>query len=444
MWICFLLERKDIVFTVDVLKRVVADFHRSGQRSDVVDRETVIPTGSGRIATVVGPRRAGKTYLMYAALKKLRAQGCDLRQLLYVNFEDERFKLEASDLDLLLDAYRQLYPEMDLATCHFFLDEVQEVEGWEKFVRRLHDTVSRNVYVTGSSSRMLAREIATSLRGRTVPFQVYPLSFAEFLRFRAVDAEDTSSSVARSRLVRAFDEYMMVGGYPESVTADAGLARTILQSYLDVMIYRDIIERHGVTQTHIIKDMLKRIFENTARIFSVSKYYNDLRSRGVAVSKDTLYALFSHIEEAFIAFPCEKWDRSVAKRAQTMKKLYANDTGMVVATKFLREADNGHLLETACFLHLLRSGHRPTYFNDSVECDFVVESVEGRSVIQACWELDEANRSRELSGLVRAAARLGLHSGTIVTHVQTNEIQYEGIDISVVPAWRWFLEMPRA
>jgi predicted AAA+ superfamily ATPase len=425
--------------SIDLLKRLIADFHRSGPRDDVIDRRISAPTGSGRIVAVVGPRRAGKTYVMYAAMHGLLAHGCDIRQVLYVNFEDERLELKSEHLGPLLDAYRQLYPDLDLASCHFFLDEVQEVDGWEKFVRRLHDSVSRNVYVTGSSSRMLAREIATTLRGRTIPVHVYPLSFAEFLAFRGIDAGETSSSVARARFAGAFDEYLEIGGYPEAVRTDAQMARTMLQGYLDVMIYRDIIDRHGVRQAHVVKDMLKRIVENTARVFSVNRYHNELRSRGVAVSKDTLYAVFSHLEEAFIAFPCPKWDRSVAKRAQAMKKVYANDTGMVNATKFLKDADYGHLLETACYLHLLRAGMGVAYHSDSSECDFVVESPEGRRVIQACWELDAENRTRELTGLALAAKRFRLATGTIVTHAQLDEIDHEGVRVSILPAWRWLL-----
>jgi predicted AAA+ superfamily ATPase len=122
-----------------------------------------------------------------------------------------------------------------------------------------------------------------------------------------------------------------------------------------------------------------------------------------------------------------------------MKKLYANDTGMVVATKFLRDGDYGHLLETACFLHLMRSGHRPTYFSNSAECDFVVEADDGRHVTQVCWEIDRENRSRELAGLAAAADRLGLDVGTIVTHAQQDEIEYEGLSVSIIPAWRWSL-----
>lgn len=426
---------------IDILKRLIADFHRKGPRGDVIPRNVTVPVGTERIVTVVGPRRAGKTYVLFAAQRGLLAKGCAMRQLLYLNFEDERLELAAKDLDMLLDAYRQLYPDLDLSTCHFFLDEVQEVAGWEKFVRRLHDTVSRHVYVTGSSSRMLAREIATSLRGRTLTECVYPLSFAEFLRFRGMATDDTASSAACARLAVAFDDYLATGGYPDVVKSDPALAEMTLQSYLDVMIYRDIVERHQVSQSHVVKDMLKRILENTARIFSVNKYHNELQSRGVAVSKDTIYALLSHFEEAFIAFPCEKWDRSAAKRAQAMKKVYANDTGMVAVTKFLKEADYGHVLETACFLRLLGTGSTPTYFSGSSECDFVVESRAGRRVIQVCWELDRANRPRELAGLAAVANELGLDTGTIVTHAQQDVIEHDGVRISVVPAWRWSLDV---
>jgi len=170
----------------NVLKTIIADFHSQRLRP-VLPRTTILPVNSGIIISVIGVRRSGKTYLLYDTIKRLISAGIQKRNIVYINFEDERLSLQKDGLDLILQAYLELYPENDLAECYFFFDEIQNVDGWEKFVRRIYDTISRNIYISGSNSRLLSTEIATELRGRSVSYTLYPLSFSEYLDFNKAE-----------------------------------------------------------------------------------------------------------------------------------------------------------------------------------------------------------------------------------------------------------------
>jgi len=204
---------------------------------------------AGKIVSVIGPRRAGKTYLLRHLINSLleRIPG---EQILYINFEDERLSLGTDDLQTILDAYLQLYPQLDLHECFLFFDEIQVVPGWQEFVRRIEETVTKRIFLTGSSAKLLSREIATTLRGRTISYTLLPLSFREYARFSGLDTEDRDSTVNRNLLARAFDQFVTQGGYPETVAADENVRLRTLQAYVDIMIYRDVIERHGLRQAH--------------------------------------------------------------------------------------------------------------------------------------------------------------------------------------------------
>jgi len=200
------------------LKRIIADFHQT-VLPDFRRRRLDVPLDTGKIIILVGPRRAGKTYYLFQLMQGLESAGIPRQEMLYINFEDERLDLEGEN-DLIFDAYRELYPAQDLSRVYLFFDEIQELPNWEKFVRRVMDTISRRLVLTGSNSRFLSREIATSLRGRGISFEILPLSFAEYLSFSGLPADPPVSSKDRALVGRAFEKYCFWGGYPELVEID--------------------------------------------------------------------------------------------------------------------------------------------------------------------------------------------------------------------------------
>jgi uncharacterized protein len=435
------ISRQKGSLVLDALKTLIADFHANGVPQGVIQRDLVVPLDAPKVVSVIGPRRAGKTWFLYSLIERLQ-QTIGLRQVVYINFEDERLRLDAASLGLILDAYQQLYAEKPLDQVYFFFDEIQEVPGWEKFVRRLVDTVSPHVFVTGSSGKLLGREIATALRGRTLAYTLLPFSFREYLRAFGEEASPEGlATAARNRIVARFDRFLDQGGYPEVIAFDEPTRIKTLQSYFEIMLYRDIVERFGVRQPHLVKDFARRLVAANAQVFSVHKYYRDLKSRHVRVTKDTLYGFADHFVDACFAIAVGKYDPSEAKQAQALKKYYVNDTGLVNACAFVPAEKAGALLETLVLLELRKRDRTVCYFAEANECDFVVQD-RGRVVeaIQVCRALTDENRRRELGGITAAMARFRLKHGLIVTHRQEDHIQTDAGEVRLLPAWKWSLQ----
>jgi hypothetical protein len=251
----------------DTLKRIISDFHE--MPLPVFRRRTLeVPLDLGKIITIIGPRRAGKTYYLYQIMTDLKHRGASAHQLLYLNFEDERLDLEGNN-DAIFDAYRELYPDQDLANVYIFFDEIQELPNWEKFVRRISDSLSKNIFLTGSNARLLSKEIATSLRGRSLTFEILPLSFPEYLTFIDISSNDQTSSRQRARIDNAYVQYCQWGGFPEIVTIPERFKAQVLQEYFNVMLYRDLVERYEIKDISVLKYLIKRLIGSFTKEFSV-------------------------------------------------------------------------------------------------------------------------------------------------------------------------------
>ena len=258
-------------------------------------------------------------------MRRLAAQGVDRRLLVYLNFEDDRLlPIRSRELDAILRAHEELYPELAGQKKYFFFDEVQNAPRWETFVRRLDDTGSGSVFVTGSSSQLLTRELATSLRGRSISYEVFPLSFPEFLAFKDLKHERYSRE-SEARMVGALSEYLAIGGLPEVVLADPALRQRILKEYVDLVFYKDLVERYRVSNPLVLRQLLKYCLGSPASLLNVHKVYNDFRSRGFELSKDTLYRYLGYLEESYIIFPVPIADRSIRKQAINPRKLHPID-----------------------------------------------------------------------------------------------------------------------
>jgi hypothetical protein len=386
------------------LKRIIADFHQT-PLPEFRNRSLDVPLDMGKIVILVGPRRAGKTYCLFQLMDGLEKSGISRQQMLYINFEDERLDLEGEN-DLIFDAYRELYPEQDMSRVFLFLDEIQELPNWEKFVRRVTDTISRRVVLTGSNSRLLSREIATSLRGRGISFEILPLSFSEYLSFLDLPKDPPVSSKDRALVGRAFEEYCLWGGYPELVGMEQRFKAQVLQEYFNVMFYRDLVERYNVSDPALFKYLLKRLISSFTKDFSVNKLYNDLKSRGFSVGKDSLYRMMDEVFDIYMLARLERYDPSVIKREMSNKKIYLYDNGLATALNYSLSEDRGKLLENLVYRHLRKNTSEMFFARNGWECDFIAfDRGKAPLLVQVTTRLDAENYVREVKGL-EAAGKL--------------------------------------
>jgi len=423
----------------ELLKTIIAD---SQERELPISwqRTLKIPVDSGKVVTLIGVRRSGKTYHIFNLMNQLKDAGVSSERLLYINFEDERLHLRSEDLDLILQAYRELYPTLSMADCYFFFDEIQEVEGWEKFVDRLYSSISRHVFVTGSNAKLLSKEIASALRGRPITFEVYPLSFQEFVNVVSPDT-NFHSSAGKATVLNLFERFMQQGGFPEIVTQDENLRDKILQEYFNVMLFKDLVERYKITQVATLKYFCKRVIGASAGEFSVNKIYNELKSQGYKASKDSLYSYQENVEAIYLSRFINKYDESVVKAESSQKKAYVIDQGLGAALDFKLSKDRGRLLENTVALELFKQGKQIAYQQGSTECDFVaIEKGNVTFAMQVAMDLtDEQTRKRETKGLVQCCKAFGLQEGTILTFDQEDQFESDGIQIKVIPVWKYFL-----
>ncbi len=252
----------------ELLKQIIRDFHLA-PLPKLNRRALVVPVDTGKIITLVGVRRSGKTSYLFNLIEDLLVRGVPLAGILYVNFEDERLDLKTEELDLLLQAYRELYPDVNIEGCWFFFDEIQNIAGWDKFIRRVYDKGTKNIFITGSNARFLSSEIATSLRGRTISYEVFPLSFHEYLSFKGVTV-DLHSSKSIALIIHHLADYLKHGGFPEVIDYNDGLRNRVLQEYFNVMIYRDLLERYEIKNIPALKFFLKRLMSSATKQVSVN------------------------------------------------------------------------------------------------------------------------------------------------------------------------------
>lgn len=402
-------------------------------------RELVLPTESGKVIGLSGVRRCGKTFLFFDTIRQLVARGVDRRRIVYLNFEDDRLQpIEPAELDLVVRSLRELFPETATGRLYLFLDEVQSAPGWERWVRRLCDTEDVSVFVTGSSSRLLTRDLSSALRGRSVTFEVFPLSFREFLAFRGL-APEAWDARGESRARAAFADYLRLGGFPEIVLADAALRPLILEEYAGLMLQRDLLERSGARNDVLLRTLLRHFFRNTATLLSVSKLARDFHSMGLTFGRNTLFDYVALLEDAGLVFLLPTHDDSVLKQARNPKKVHVVDTGLVAAFKAGADRDLGHRLETAVFLECRRRSREWHYLGGSGEVDLC--DADGRLFLGVCWDLSETTTmERERAAMDAGARLLPKATGRLLYH------EYSPAALArfpeARPAWRWMLERP--
>jgi hypothetical protein len=361
-----------------------------------------------KATVVVGMRRVGKTTLLHQFRRDRLAQGVSRSRLPFINFEDERLiGLEASHLGYLLEEYgRRLPTEGGKERVTWCFDEIQVVPGWEKFVRRLLDTDKVDLLATGSSAALLSREIATALRGRAWEVPLFPFSFTEYLSHRGQTIpENPSFLIAEIRGVveRNFLEWLTVGGFPEAQGLDAQARGQLLRDYVDVAMLRDVVERHGVTQVAGLRAMLRQLLGNAGASFSVEKFHKVLKSRGIAIGRDTLHELLGHLSDAFLVRLVWMESPSERQRMVNPRKAYPVDSGLIPIYDRSGKTNLGHALETAVLIELERRRMECTWVKtpSGFEVDFLAKGSEGsQEIIQVCADAsDPETAKREIRAL---------------------------------------------
>jgi predicted AAA+ superfamily ATPase len=410
-------------------------------------RDAVLPKIKNKAIAVIGMRRAGKTTFLHQIRLDLIEAGRSPNRLVYFNFEDERLgALESSQLHLIPESHARLFPSSADEPVTLFLDEIQRVPGWEVFVRRILDTPGHEIYLSGSSAKLLSREIATSMRGRAWEIAIYPFSFGEFLRHHGQEIPSAPGRLTFRKAVvldQQFANFLSIGGFPEAQSLNPTERRHLLQGYVDVLLLRDVIERHEVANPTALRWMVRRLLGSPAGLFSVTKFAADMKSQGIAASRETLYEFLDHLEDAFVLHTVPVATDSEKRRQVNPRKVYPADTGLIPVFDRSGKANIGHALETAVFAELQRQGAEIAYVKtpSGFEVDFLARHRDGtEDLIQVCADPDNPETlARETRALEDAADRHPRARQLLLTLESRIPFPSVPSPILILPAWQWML-----
>lgn len=426
------------------VEQYLVDFQKR-EFPKLVDRTLKVSSGK-KITAIIGPRRAGKTYYLYQIMREVIKSGKNKEDIVYLNFESTKlFDINFKEIREVVGIHKRLFPKAKNPV--LFLDEPQNIQNWEKAVRELDDEGYR-IFISGSSSKLLSKEIATSLRGRSISYLLLPFSFREFLDLKGFPAPRLTSSEEKTKILALLDEYLEFGGFPEVVLEqDKDTKLRIIESYLDLTVYKDIVERHGIRDSMLIKWLIKSVASSYTKEMSIKKIYDTLKSQGRRISKDELYAYASLLNDSLFALYLPKFSWSVRKR-ESVNKVFLCDTGFVKMIEIGKDA--GKKMENAFFLEMLRrkSPIIEYYFWKNVqheEVDLVVkEGAKITNLIQISKGLDNPEiKEREIRSLLKAGKELKCdklimitENREVVENAQWREIKGK---IRYIPLWKWLL-----
>jgi uncharacterized protein len=441
-----------------LLSFLIADF-QSRPLPTVVPRDIHAPMLPGKATTFIGMRRSGKTYAMFDLMNRLLAEGTPREQIVYFNLEDERLgEPDTGTLDRALELFYRRSPSARETRAFVFLDEIQVVPGWERFVRRILATENVQVVLSGSSAKLLSTEIATSLRGYSFAVEVLPFGLRESMRSAGEEiapAPWPPGAAERSRAANRLDSHLETGGFPEILDAHPFDRVQILQGYAETVMLKDVVERHRVTNLVAMRHLVQALFSSNANEFSVSRLHGTLLAQGVKVSKQTLLEYLGHLTDAYLVFLVGLRTRSEKQRLVNPRKVYAVDPGLAAAMYSGGATNLGAQLENFVYLQIRRSrgilaSSTVSYYRtqSGLEVDFAVEPLlagDRLSLVQACVSLAQpATREREIRALTEAMTETGVDESLIVTMSERESIETPTGAIRVVPAWEWALSQPLA
>ncbi|MBW6518418.1 MAG: ATP-binding protein [ANME-2 cluster archaeon] len=420
---------------IELFKYIIKEFHEL-RLPETYNRTLSIPE-TQKIISLIGPRRVGKTFYFYQLLNNLIKNGINPSRIVYINFEDDRIlPLNVKDLNSILEAYYELYPENTDEMLYLFFDEIQNINNWELFVRRVYDKKNTRMYITGSSSKLLSKEIATSLRGRTLSYYLFPLSFEEFLKFNQVTLnKDFEYTNARFKVKQLFNKYLYSGGFPEVVLEAEELTQDILQNYFEMFIYRDLVERFSIRNTSLLKSLVKFLITNIGTTFSVNSYYNNIKQE-IPVGKDTLLEYLSYLEDINLIYLVPIFSYSLKKQQVNPRKVYCIDNGLRNAVSFMFSKDEGRLAENLAFLELKRRGKEPYYWKKNGEIDFIIKDRDSSLTAINVSYTDEID-DRETKVLLEFADEFSPKIKELI--LLTKDLENTDGMIKFIPLWKWLI-----
>ncbi|MBR3312680.1 MAG: ATP-binding protein [Atopobiaceae bacterium] len=417
--------------------------------------EPLIPRVGNLVKVVVGMRRSGKSYRLFQEIRTLLDSGVPMDQICYFNFEDDRLTPVTSRTgDQVIEAFELLHRGALARGVYLFFDEIQEMNNWGPWLRRVVDTTRATIYVTGSSSQMLSREISTEFRGRAIDFELLPFSFAEHVAAFMPGVNAACPSMEeRVALQREVAMYLAAGGFPATHGLPRAQAVALLQAYAERVVSRDVVERHDVGRPRVAAALARRILATNAMPFSARRVEGDLRAAGLGTSRETIGDLMAYFEEAYLVFFVREFSYSLAEATTSMPKVYAIDPGLALASARANSNALGQRLEDAVYLELRRRtglGRADSVCSYRTKAGgFEVDFVVGDALMGDLFELcqvsadvsDERTLSRELRALWQGMREAGAEESLLVT-LEGDEVYHErdGMRVRQVPAWRWLLD----
>jgi predicted AAA+ superfamily ATPase len=410
-----------------ILKEIILSQNISNNNMGLIERdnEKILEryVKNKFVIVISGIRRCGKSTI----LKKIKS----LYPGYYLNFDDERllnFKIE--DFQLLYETFIEIYGHKEI----FYFDEIQNVFGWERFVRRLNDD-GKKVFVTGSNANILSRELGTHLTGRYLEIKMYPFSFKEFLRFKEFELKENFiyDFASKANIKKYFDEYLLEGGFPEYLQEKNNYYLKLLYENI---LYRDIIVRYNLLGEKNLKDLVYLAVTNLSSEISFNSLTNSLNIS----SPTTIKEYFSYLENSYLAFLISRFNYSLKKQIRLPKKVYIIDNALATYLGFRFSKDFGRLLENLVFLELKRRDKDIYSFLEKNECDFIIrDGLLISEAIQVCYDFNNSNRDREIFGLIEAMKKFKLRKGLILTYEHEEEIKIKSRKINILPVWKWLL-----
>ncbi|MCL2328602.1 MAG: ATP-binding protein [Bacteroidetes bacterium] len=421
----------------EIIKRIIVEKQKEILDVEIIKRDITLEPSANYV--FIGLRRAGKSYLMFQHIQHLlQTKQASREDILYINFEDERISsIKAENLGVLLNAYGEMYGSTSL-TNHdkkpiLFLDEIQNIVGWEKFARRVADAKYR-VFITGSNAKMLSKEIYTTLGGRFIAKEIYPFSFLEYLDFHGVALEKNwEYGDLPNKVFKLFENYFYYGGFAEAFTMND--KRSWLNSLYQKILLGDIILRNDIRNENAIRVLAKKLAESVMQPSSLSRINNVVNSSGTTVARNTMVDYLNFLANAYLIFGISNYSDKLSEK-ETFKKRYFSDNGLL--NNFLIDPET-KLLENLVAIELKKKyGEELFYYNKNVEVDFFVPKE--KLAVQASYSItDDTTRQREVTALVKLAKVADLNKLEIVTYNEEHLIEEEGVTIRVMPVWKWLL-----
>lgn len=415
--------------TKDLIKYLISYYQEFVSQISFEKREYELEANANYV--FVGLRRAGKSYLMYQHIHHLMEQGHSIEEMLYFNFEDDRIdSITISDLDLIKTCYEEMYAHRPI----FFLDEIQNIKGWEKFARRLADTGYR-VYITGSNAKMLSSEIATTLGGRYLIKDIYPFSFSEYLLYKKIDLSDKNARFKfRTAITKEYEEYFRNGGLPE--TLQMADKRAWISSLFNKIFFGDLVTRHQVRNDFALRIMIRKLAESVKQPTSYNRIASIASTVGKKISVDTIIDYMGYLQESWLILSYENIAAKLIDK-ESNRKYYFIDNGIL--NLFLLDPATS-LLENQVAIRLRQKyGSQVYFYNKNVEVDFVVYD-EGIA-IQVSYSLsDPETEKREVDALLKLNKVLPMRKLMIICKDEERDITVNDVTIQVIPVWKWLLD----